>query len=278
MKLEQGRISSRELIFAVFCFMQGTMLRSGFIISVTRSDSWAMAITGLLMTLPLVAVYAGLMRRFPGKSLIEIDDIVFGPVLGKVISALYLFFFLSLAALNTRDLSNFVVDYMMPETPLAAVGILFLFGCVYAIRKGIEPLLRLSVVFCILTVAAVAVNSIFILKDVEFTFLKPLFQQPLMKYVQGTVTVTAVPMGEILTFTTIAPMLGKDKKTFKPLSLGLILSAAFLAVIMLRDLVTLGQVGSCRCRPLIRALCELAGILTGWRALRRAAGDLVLFK
>lgn len=113
MKLEDGCITARALLFSVFCFMQGTMLRAGFIISMTRNDSWIMAFSGLLLTLPLVSIYAALLRRFPGKSLIEIDNIIFGPVLGKAVSALYLFFFLLLAALNTRDLGNFAVDYMM---------------------------------------------------------------------------------------------------------------------------------------------------------------------
>ncbi len=264
MKYERGRISGQELLFSVFCFMQGTMLRSGYIISVTRNDSWAMAFTGLLLTLPIVAIYAALLRRFPGKSLIEIDDIIFGPVLGRFVSVLYLFFFLSLCALNTRDLGNFVVGYMMPETPVVAVIILFLLACVYAIHKGIESLMRLSALFCILTVGAVVVNSIMILKDVQLDFLKPFFRLPLMKYVQGTVSVTAVPMGEILAFTMIAPMLGKRQKAGKPLALGLTFSAVFMAVVMLRDIMTLGPLVSIVSLPSFESVryVSLAGILT----------------
>ena len=264
MNPEMKKISWKELMFAVFCFMHSTILRSGFIISGTRNDSWAMAFTGLLFTLPIVAIYVALLRKFPGKSLIEIDDIIFGPVVGKVVSVLYLFFFVSLAVLNTRDLGNFVVDYMMPETPIEAIILLFLIGCVYAIHKGIENLMHLSTLLCIIAVGAVVINSILVLKDVQPGFLRPFFQLDLMKYVQGTVSVAAVPMGEILAFTMITPMLGKRKKAAKPLWLGLIFSAVSMTIVMLRDIITLGPLVSIVSLPSFESIryVSLGGILT----------------
>lgn len=264
MKSEKGHISEAELLFSVFCFMQGTILRSGFIISVTRNDSWAMAFTGFIFALPLVAIYAALLRRFPGKSLLEIDDLVFGPFLGKLISVLYLFFFLSLSALNTRDLGNFVAGHMMPETPITASILLFLLVCVYAVRKGIEGLIRLSVLFCIVAVGAMTVTSILVLKDVRLDLLKPFFRLAPMKYIQGTVTVAAVPMGEILVFTMITPLLGKGRKAGKPLALGLALSAVFMASAILRDIITLGPLVSIVSLPSFESVryISLGDILT----------------
>ena len=264
MKLEKGHITGLELLFSVFCFMQGTILRSGFIIAVTRNDSWAMAFTGLLFALPIVAIYAALLRWFPGQGLFEINTAIFGRALGKAVSVLYLFFFLSLTALNTRDLGNFVEGYMMPETPIAAIVPLFLLACVYAIRKGIQNLMRLSIVFSIIAVGAVIFNFILILKDVRLDFLKPFFRLEPMKYVQGTVTVAAVPLGEILAFTVIAPMLGKGKKAGVPLTLGLIASAVFMAVVILRDIITLGPLVSIVSLPSFESVryVSLAGVLT----------------
>lgn len=264
MKLTRESISANDLMFAVFCFMQGTILRSGFIIGVTRQDSWAMAFTGFLLTLPLVAIYAVLLRKFPGKNLIEIDDIVFGPALGKIVSLLYLFFFVSLAALNTRDLGGFVVGYMMPETPNGVVILVFLIGCVYAIRKGIENLLHMSAFICIIALCALTVNIILILGDVQPEFLKPFLRLKPMEYVQGTVSVAAVPMGEILTFTMLTPMLGKGKRAGKPLFLGLLISAVSMAIVILRDIMTLGPLVAIVSLPSFESVryVSLASILT----------------
>ncbi len=268
MSLEQGRTTEKALLFSVFCFMQGTILRYGFIISVTRNDSWAMAFTGLLLALPIVAILAALLRKFPGKNLIEINDIVFGPIAGKAVSALYLFYFLSLAALNTRDLGNFAADYIIQETPIAAVMVLFLLGCVYALRKGIGNLMRMAAALGIASVAALAVSFILTLKDAQFDFLKPLFQQPLSKYVQGTVTVAAVPMGEILAFSMIAPMLGRGKKAGKPLALGLTFSAVFMAIVMVENIISFGPLVSTLSLPSFESLRFVTwrGYSPGWRA------------
>ncbi|MGX8700423.1 GerAB/ArcD/ProY family transporter [Caproiciproducens sp.] len=264
MRVEKGSISPKDLTFSVFCFMQGTVLRSGFIISVTRQDSWAMAITGFLLALPILAVYIGLLQKFPGKNLIEIDDIVFGPVFGKILSALYLFFFVSLAALNTRDLGNFVAGYMMPETPIAAVVIIFLAGCAYTLHKGIENLMHLSVFFTIIAIGALAANSILLIKDVQPDFLRPFFQLKFPEFVQGTVSVAAVPMGEILAFTMITPMLGEGRKAGKPLLLGLALSAVSMALVVMRDIITLGPLVAIVSLPSFESMryVSLAGILT----------------
>ncbi len=55
---EKGRISAIELTLGVCCFMQGTMLRSVFIISISSKDSWIIAFTGLLFFLPCLVIYA----------------------------------------------------------------------------------------------------------------------------------------------------------------------------------------------------------------------------
>jgi spore germination protein KB len=223
-----------------------------------------MAFTGLLLALPIVAILAALLRKFPGKNLIEINDIVFGPIAGKAVSALYLFYFLSLAALNTRDLGNFAADYIIQETPIAAVMVLFLLGCAYALRKGIGNLMRMAAALGIASVAALAVSFILTLKDAQFDFLKPLFQQPLCKYVQGTVTVAAVPMGEILAFSMIAPMLGKGKKAGKPLALGLTFSAVFMAIVMVQNIISFGPLVSTLSLPSFESLrfVSIGSVLT----------------
>ena len=269
MKLESGHISGRALMFSVFCFLQGTMLRSAFVINITRNDSWAMALSGLLFSLLLVAIYATLLRRYKQKSLFEINELVFGPVLGKLLSLLYLFFFLTLAALNTHDLGDFVVGYMMPETPLPAVILLFMIVCIYAIRKGVQNMVRISTVLCIIAISAIAINSILILKDIQLGFLKPFFQLPLEKYIQATTTVTAIPLGEILAFTMITPMLGTKEKPGKMMALGLSLSAALLMIIMLRDITTMGPLVSIVRLPSFESVryISVAGVLTRMESL-----------
>jgi len=113
-------------------------------------------------------------------------------------------------------------------------------------------------------VGAIFINSILILKDIQPEFLKPFFQLEPMKYVHGTVSVTAVPMGEILAFTMLTPMLRKGRKVGKPLVLGLLFSAVSMAIVILRDIVTLGPLVSIVSLPSFESIryVSVAGILT----------------
>ncbi len=281
MKLENGHISEHSLIFAVFCFMQASMLRTAFIVGVTKNDSWAMAFTGLSLALLLVAIYAALLRRYQQKNLFEINELVFGTVLGKAVSVLYLFFFMTVAALNARDLGNFAESSVMPGTPLAAFIFLFILVCIYAIRKGIENMMRLATILSFVALGALTVNVLMILKDVNLEFLKPMFQLPFGKYVQGTVTVAAIPMGEILAFTMITPMLAKNARPGRMMALGLTFAAISLTVIIMRDIVTLGPLLDIVRLPSFESIryISLGGVLTRMESLYAVVlVSLFLFK
>lgn len=269
MKAQNHSISPHDLLFGIFCFMQGTILRSGYVMSLTRQDSWAMVISGFLLALPMLLIYSTLLKRFPGKSLIEIDDLVFGPVLGKVISALYLFYFITLCALNTRDLGNFVVGFIMPETPIAVIMLIFLGACVYTIYKGMNNLMYLSAVLAIMALGSLAFNFLIILKDVKLDFLLPLFRLEPMKYVQASVSIAAVPLGEAVAFIMVTPLLRKDNKVGKFLLLGVLLSAVSMLTVILRDIITLGPLISIVSLPSFESVryASLAGVLTRMESL-----------
>ena len=59
-------------------------------------------ILSFLVSLIFVYIYATLNKWFPSKSLIEINEAVFGKIIGKIISAGYLFYFFTLIILNAR--------------------------------------------------------------------------------------------------------------------------------------------------------------------------------
>ena len=79
-----------------------------------------------------------------------------------------------------------------------------------------------------------------------------------------TATVTAIPMGEVLAFTMITPMLGKDEKPGKMMASGLTISATLLLIILLRDITTMGPLVTIVRLPSFESVryISVAGILT----------------
>jgi spore germination protein KB len=277
--MDKERVSEMQLLFGVACFMQATTMRSVYVSSVTGVDSWAMAITGALVHLPMLFGYIALARWFPGKCLFEINEELFGPVLGRVFSAIYLYFFLTLSALNSLDVSYFVVDFMMPSTPLALVLAIFLIACVYAVRKGLESYMRLGPLLSVLAILVVLFNFVLVLKDTNLSYLFPMFQQPLIKYVQGTHITATIPFGESIAFLMITPSLGRKKGPGRPLLWGLLISALFMAGIIFRDVVCLGPLISYMSLPSFEAvrMINLANVITRIESLYAVLNLSLLF-
>ncbi|NLF26330.1 MAG: endospore germination permease [Clostridiales bacterium] len=279
MRLDKERISESQLLFAFTCFMQATMLRLVFVSSITGIDSWAMAFTGALAHLPMLLINVTLLKWFPGKGLFEINDELFGPVFGRVFSAVYLYFFLTLAGLNSMDASNFVVDFMMPGTPLVLVLVLFLLACAYAVRKGLESYMRLSALLAVGAIAIVLFNFVLVLQDTNLSYLFPMFRQPVLKYVQGTHITATIPYGESVVFMMIAPALGREKSPGRPLVLGLALSSLFMAGIIFRDVICLGPLINYVSLPSFEAvrMINVADIITRIESLYAILNVSLLF-
>ncbi|WP_099204314.1 GerAB/ArcD/ProY family transporter [Scatolibacter rhodanostii] len=264
MKLERDSISPNQFMFSIICFMHAIVLRSGFIISITRQDSWIMSITGFIFSLLPLGVYVALMKNYPNKNLIEINQAVFGKIVGNLISLFYLFFFLSLAALNTHDLGHFVLSYMLPETPVAIIVLFFLGACFYSLKKGVKNIMHLSTLIAFVTLIAMIINSVLIAKDTHFEFIFPLLQLEPEKYVQGTVSIGAVVMGEVLVFTMLTPMLKNGKKVGKSLFFGMLISTFSSVVVMIRNILTLGPLVTVVTLPTFESIrnVSLADIFT----------------
>lgn len=264
MKIEQGQISSSQLIFLNIGFMQGAHLLLAFSAAITKHDTWLTVLAAMVVSLPFVLLYGALAQRFPGKNLVEIHDAVYGPFLGKVISVLYIAFFLLLAALNLRTVCNFFGTYIMPETPMAVFSIMFVFICSWAVRKGLETIARSS--FILMTIAAVLIflGFMLLLKDMDFSNFLPVFELPVSKFIQGTHIVATLPFTQTVVFLMVMPYMNKIKQAKKALLLGFLFGGLQLLIIVVQDTAVLGAVGSIMVSPSFEAtrLINIADILT----------------
>lgn len=241
MKTEPFRMAPAQYLFTIACFIQSSALLTSFLVSITAQDSWLMPITGYLACVPFVLVYLGLMKRFPGKNLMEINDMVFGRVLGRMISAIYLWFFLTLTCLNLTDLANFVRSSMLPRTPGITIFVVFMLLCAWGVRYGLCCVVRYSVAFSITAILITAASILFTASHMRTDNFLPLLRQPLLTYVNATHVVATIPFGETVMFLMLAPNVRLPiKKAGKYFLGGLALGASMLVATVVRDTLVLG--------------------------------------
>lgn len=152
-------------MFSVACFIQGATLLTEFIMGTTKQDTWIAVLAAYLTTLSILLLYLFFIKYYPGKTMVEINDEVFGPVAGKLFSAVTIYFLMSHAWLNTMEVSSFFGTYLMPETPAVAFSVLFIFVCGWAVSKGVETLTRYASLLVSSAFAILIVNGLFLLDN-----------------------------------------------------------------------------------------------------------------
>ncbi|MHB8072481.1 GerAB/ArcD/ProY family transporter [Desulfosporosinus fructosivorans] len=264
MGIEKGKISNSQLIFLITGFVQGSALTVGFVINITKQDTWLVVLSGTLLVFVMIWIYLNLAERFPGKNLIQINNLIYGPYLGTGISSLYLYWFLSLIAQHLRYMGDFFLASLMTETPMVAILIPFTFICVWATRKGIEVIARTSIILVSITMISNLVIICLLLKNIKLSNFLPVFELSMKDFIQGTNIILTITYSDLLAFLMVVPYVNKPNKMKKSVFLGLTLGAMTIFYVTIQSIAVLGVTMTIWKTPFLEAvrLIDVAKIFT----------------
>lgn len=238
MKLETGKISGSQLVF----------LMTGFIISISllfipaqsaKHLTWLAVMVSTIEGLFFAFIYITLAARFPGKTLIEINELILGPIGGKLLSLCYLWFFLHLASLNLRNYGDFF-SLIYPETPLIIFVISTIFICAIAVKNGIEVLARCSILLVSFFIFLYITDLLVLLKDMKLSNLLPLRDISLKDFFKASNATNSVLFGETIAFMMIFPFLNKVQEAKKSL-FAILIAGALITMSAARNTAVLGN-------------------------------------
>ena len=241
MSIGAGKINGMQLMFLTSGFVQGSVLLTSFTVSLTKHDTWIVVLSGLLLISPFILSYCLLSKRFKGMNLIQINDIVFGKFFGKIISLYYIFFIMLTMSFNVRDLGDFYTTFLMTDTPLIFFIAVFVLVCAYTVWKGIEVLGSVSHMFVFVSCLIAVGTFLLLIKDMNFSNFLPVFDIPFMSFVQGTHIISSIPFGELVIFLVINANLKDTSHITKNIFYGLIIGAAVILTVTVRNTSVLGN-------------------------------------
>lgn len=234
------KISYSQFTFTIICYIQSFALLTSFVFSVSGKDAWFSVLLGGVMAALLFLMQIYIVKQFPGKNLIQINICVFGNVLGRVISVFYLFYFFSLASLNTRDMGDFVHSSILTSTPTVATMILFLSVCAWAVIKGLKVIVRYSAAFTMIGFASFIITTIFIWTLIDWHNLLPALSTPPQKLLQGANLITTIPFGTVI-YQMLAGSVENGKHLTRSCMKGFVIGGLFLMAVIIRDTTILGN-------------------------------------
>lgn len=138
-------------------------------------DSWIAVLLGIVASIPFCLVGIALANRFPEKGLEEILETILGKILGKLLGIIYAVLFLYVSALVIRQLEEFFLLAIMPETPALAFRVLYVLVLALGVYEGTLAILRTNVYVVPIGIVVVGLVVLLATTKMEFSNLTPIF-------------------------------------------------------------------------------------------------------
>lgn len=116
-----------------------------------------------------------LLKRHPGKDLIECADIICGKAAGIIIAIFYMLCFVALSIYIKTIFQEFFVNNVIPEFSYYAIAIPLLIVAFYGAVKGIETIARFSGIVILFYLIILTIITISLVPSINYGYLFPAF-------------------------------------------------------------------------------------------------------
>lgn len=226
----------------------GSFQLAGAATAFAKNDAWLTVFPALGEGLGIIFIFVSLARRFPGATLVQINQQIYGSLLGKLVSLLYVWFFLHIAAANFRYIGDYMT-LLFPETPLLVFIVAFCLLCASAVRNGVEVIARLSEILVPLVTLMVFTTVLLLLNEMDSKNLFPLLDAPWKNLLKSQHTMASIAYGELIVFTMIISHVNKPKNALLPAMLAASFFTVLILTIILRNTLVLGNLNTIFSRP-----------------------------
>ncbi len=243
MSLEEGRISG----FQVMMLMVGFIYGSSVILSPARPaghDAWIASLIGIMEALLIAWVFSTLANQYKDKTLVEINDLVYGRILGKIISLIFIWYLFHLSALVLTVFSRFFVTEIYVATPKTVLLIAIVAVCASTVGRGIEVLAKCSVIFASFTLLIILNDMFFAIPTMDIKNLLPILDIPVGKLVWVAHGAAAFPFAQTVAFTMILAFVNNQKGRYAPVATAILIGGLSLTLIVARNSLVLGPMES----------------------------------
>ncbi|MDS1030311.1 endospore germination permease [Bacillota bacterium LX-D] len=156
--LKEGKVGVYDTICLLTIMISSKVLFSSArnVVEIAGGASWLLTTVSSLTALLGFLIYYQLIKRFPGLELNEILEIVFGTILGKILSFVLCLLFFYNSTLFIREFVEAIKIYEYPMTPPSFIMLFFILALIAALYHGLEGLTRTASFFFLYILAGIA--------------------------------------------------------------------------------------------------------------------------
>lgn len=178
-----------------------------------------------------------LIKKHPGKNLLEILSSIIGPLLAKFFYIYYIIFAVTISALVIYSIINLTKTIILTETPMWVFSFTFTLATGYIVKKGIEATGRCTEIIIPIILPVLLLLFIGAGLYINIDYLIPIFTAKTIDLLKGLVVITAFPDGELFLLAGIAVYVKKPEKILIGFLAGFFIASLFL---ILRPVLSIG--------------------------------------
>jgi spore germination protein KB len=178
-----------------------------------ESAGWIIVLlAGILSLIGFLFIYF-LLRKYPGKNIIEIARVVSGSVIGSMVGVVFFIFFLLITSFYLRQFVESFILTILPRTPISVITFSLMVILVYGCLLGIETISRVAWFFGPYLLAGLIIILLFGMSHADVQRLLPILGTGPAALLKASLTNISL-FSEILLFGLIAPLIANQAKLF----------------------------------------------------------------
>lgn len=207
-------------------------------------DLWISILLAILLTLPLVIIFARLQSLFPEKDLFDIIEICFGKYMGKLLIILYTWFAFDCIGIVLTDFGFFVRTVAFRETPRLIPIILLAAVAAYGAKKGIEVLGRFSEIIFIIPIIFEIAAILLILPKMNINNIRPVLYNGIQPVIKGAFLSFTFPFAYMVGLPLALSCFKTNNSPYKAYLSGLLIGGIIIFAVSLTDILVMGAAAS----------------------------------
>ncbi len=167
-------------------------------VSIGGSGGWIVVLAFGIYSLFQAAILVTIIRRFPHSDFIAVNQKILGRSLGSIVVFSLAVYFILLAGLVSRGITNFATTTTYLNTPTALIISIFVFLSIFAIYNGLEVIARVNIFLFIIKLTAFIILLLLIIPNLEWSNLLPLWERGTSSWLEGVLNIHSSYSGFII--------------------------------------------------------------------------------
>lgn len=193
------KITNKQAACITILFIIGTSIVSAPGRS-AKENVWISTILAYIIFIPIGLMYSRILEKFPGKNLFQINEIMLGKYVGKIINYLFMLHFFITCAGLLRNLGDFVYTVGPQETPMIVNMICLGLLAVFGVYVGISTLGRWCIIALPIIIFILLIPIPFLLQEMKVDRVIPIMYHGIRPVLKGTIETLAFPITQVSIF------------------------------------------------------------------------------